>query len=188
MARRLQLPNNLTILLLSIGVLTASSGCSKKEQSVPQPVPPPKTAVTAVKPVQPQQSSAKTAESMPVRFDFSTKKDPFKPFVTPKPQQPPKELALRQKATRTDLLPIQSYDVTKFKVSGIIAGLKENRALILDPAGKGYVVRQGMLIGNNNGTITKITAKYIEVVEIYRDDNGRQRKRNVKLTLMQKSK
>ena len=65
-------------------------------------------------------------------------------------------------------------------------GLKENSALIIDPAGKGYVVKQGMLIGNNDGRISKITSSSLDVVESYRDDNGHHRKRTIKLTLPQK--
>ena len=84
-----------------------------------------------------------------------------------------------------DLLPIQSYELSKFKVAGIIVGLKENTALVIDPAGKGYVVKQGMLIGSDDGKITRITATTIEVVESY-NDNGRIRKKTSKLILPQK--
>ena len=86
----------------------------------------------------------------------------------------------------SDLLPIQSFEVSKFKVSGIIAGLKENRALLIDPNGKGYVVQQGMLIGSNNGRIIKITAASVEVLESFKEDNGRVRKRKIVLTLAKK--
>ena len=95
-------------------------------------------------------------------------------------------MAVQRQNRTAGLLPIQSYDLSKFKVSGIIVGLKENRALIVDPTGKGYVVRQGMAIGTNDGTIVKITPSYIEVAETYREDSGKLRKRNVKLSLMPK--
>ena len=81
------------------------------------------------------------------QLDFSGRKDPFKPFIV---QQQSALRAPERRARAIDMLPIQSYDVTKFKVSGIIAGLKENKALVIDPAGKGYVVKQGMLIGSND--------------------------------------
>jgi type IV pilus assembly protein PilP len=78
--------------------------------------------------------------------------------------------------------------VTKFRISGIITGLKENRALIIDPTGKGYVVKEGMLIGDGDGRITRITSTFIEVIEQYREDTGRIKKRTIKLTMPQKSK
>ena len=61
-----------------------------------------------------------------------------------------------------------------------------SKALIIDPAGKGYVVKQGMAIGINNGVITRITPSFIEVAERYRDDTGRMTKRTVKLSLPKK--
>ena len=68
----------------------------------------------------------------------------------------------------------------------MIAGLKENTALIVDPGGRGYVVREGMSIGNSDGRISRITPSAIEVVERYRDDNGHMRKRIITLTLPKK--
>jgi type IV pilus assembly protein PilP len=188
MVKKLPLPNNIIVFVLCVVLAAFSSGCTKKEQSAPQPAsPPPKpaAAVNAAKPVQNQPSSAKTGGQTLAQLDFANRKDPFKPFVAPKPQAEKESMAQRR-AKPIDLLPIQSYEVTKFKVSGIIVGLKENRALLVDPAGKGYVVKQGMLIGNNNGAISRITPTYIEVVENYREDNGRLRKRTTKLTLLQK--
>jgi len=85
-----------------------------------------------------------------------------------------------------DPLPIQSFETEKFKVSGIVTGLKENSALVIDPNGKGYVVKEGMLIGNNDGHVKRITNSTVEIEESFRDDNGRVRKRLVKLTLLRK--
>ena len=168
---------------LLVVALLLSFGCTKTEQPRPQPSPP-KPVAKPSQPVQAQASSAKTAGPVEPLFDFTNKKDPFKPF-TPEPaaqgQAKPAGVA------RTgDVLPIQSYDVNKFRISGIITGLKENTALIIDPAGRGYVVREGMMIGINDGRINRITAAAIEVVEQYRDDNGHLRKRNIILTLPKK--
>jgi type IV pilus assembly protein PilP len=69
---------------------------------------------------------------------------------------------------------------------GIITGLKENSALVVDPGGKAYVVKSGMEIGKNGGQIHKISNTSIEVIEQYRDENGKIRKRTVKLTLPRK--
>ncbi|ECI0704040.1 pilus assembly protein PilP [Escherichia coli] len=65
---------------------------------------------------------------------------------------------------------------------------ESNKALIVDPAGKGYVVKAGMRIGNNNGVISKVTPSYLEVVERSRDDvTGKMSRRTVKLTLPKKN-
>ena len=83
-------------------------------------------------------------------------------------------------------LPILNYEVSQFKVSGIIVGLKQNSALIIDPTGKPYVVKAGMEIGRNDGRITKIAPSYIEVFEKFRDDNGKLIKKTIRLTLPKK--
>ena len=179
---------NKRILLTSLLLLALplDFGCTKK-QGAPAPQPQTKTAAApqAAQPVQAQASSAKSPGASDRPLDFSGKKDPFKPF-SPEPL-PQAQQARSVPSVRTaDLLPIQSYEVNKFRISGIIAGLKENTALVLDPAGKGYVVREGMLIGINDGRITRITSSAIEVVEQYRDNNGHLRKRNILLTLPKK--
>jgi len=169
---------------LLVMALLVSFGCTKKE--IPPPPPPvPKPAAKPVQPVQAQASSAKTVGTVDNLLDFSKKKDPFKPFaVEPAvPQGQPRPARI----VRTgNLLPIQSYDVNKFQVSGIITGLKEDTALVIDPAGKGYVVKEGMLIGINDGRINRITPAAIEVIEQYRDDNGHLRKRSIRLTMPKK--
>jgi len=148
-------------------------------------------------PVQKQLSTSKQAvqkqmssSRLPVRptapsLDFTNKRDPFRPFVQmPAQQALPK--SSKTKIRTHDPLPIQSFDTEKFRVSGIVTGLKENSALVIDPKGKGYVVRAGMPIGSNDGYVKSITDSTVTVEESFSDDNGRVRKRLVKLTLLRK--
>jgi type IV pilus assembly protein PilP len=163
-------------------------GCSKPEGSpqatAPGEAPQVRHLAPALAPVQKQLSSA---SALPAPFDFRNRTDPFKPYApvaaTPAPVQAKGE---QPAVPAGDQLPIQSFEVSKFKVAGIIAGLKENRALILDPNGKGYVVQQGMLVGSNNGVISRITASSVEVVERFKDEKGKTRKRTIMLTLAKK--
>lgn len=192
--------------LLAGLLAAASAGCEKKS---PPPVPqtsPPSAKLPVKQPlpaVQANSSSAKKAISpMPVQkqhssarlvpgaaaMDFSSKRDPFKPFLqAPVAQQPQKSASGKPvKASLMDALPIQRFDVEKFTVNGIITGLKQNSALIMAPDKKGYVVREGMLIGSNNGRVKRITTSSVEVEEVFKDDSGKVRKRLVKLTLIRK--
>ena len=137
---------------------------------------------TAQNPVQSQVSTAK--QLLPpekVGLDFTGRRDPFKPYV----QMPSQKSSGRKGKTR-DPLPIQSFDTEKFRVSGIITGLKENSALVIDPTGKGHIVKAGMPFGNNDGHVKRITSTAIEIEESFTDDNGRDRKRLVKLVLIRK--
>jgi type IV pilus assembly protein PilP len=182
----------------------AVAGCTKEEKPQPPAPQPPaqkappspqkqlssaKPAVAAGQPsapgvaagVQRQLSSARPAAPTGPVFDFTGKRDPFKPFV--EVQQAAKAAPVLRPR---DVLPIQSFDVEKFRVIGIITGMAENRAMIVDPSGKGYVVKSGMEIGTNEGRISRITATSVEVIERFRDDNGRLQQRTVKLTLSKK--
>ena len=141
---------------------------------------------TAKSPVLKQISTAKLLnQPVSVNLDFTKRRDPFKPFV----QLPTLKQAAVGKSAKSrvrDPLPIQSFDTEKFKVSGIVTGLKENSALVIDPNGKGYVVKAGMLMGNNDGHVKRVTNSTVEIEESFRDDTGRVRKRLVKLTLLSK--
>jgi len=170
------------LLVLLIAGLLLQGGCNKEEVSPPPSPARPAPAARVSPPVQKPQSSAKVSENPASLQAFTDRKDPFKAFVALQVQAA-KPVASARSA---DLLPIQSYDLSKFKVAGIIVGLNENRALVIDPTGRGYVVKQGMLIGDNDGRINKITPTTIEVIENYRDDNGHISKRTVRLTLPQK--
>ena len=201
--------NKLTALFLVLALVLAAQGCKKSRETAP-PVPPAPSASQVQKPVQKPVSSAKGAAAGAIKtlapvlkpvssarqggdattkaLDFSNRKDPFKPYVAP--QAPSVKAAAPGTASRRtgELLPIQSFETEKFKVTGIIVGLKQNSALIVDPAGKGYVVREGTQIGSNDGYVRKITPSAIEVEEKFSDDRGKVRKRTVKLTLTRKTK
>ncbi len=177
---------NLLLLAAAASLVLACAGCKKAEEGAPPaPVATPKPDAPVKPPVQAQTSSAIPVASFSPSLDFSGRKDPFKPFIQPKVEKP---AAASGSLSASGSLPIQGYTVEQFRVTGIIAGFKENKALIIDPAGKGYVVKAGMKIGNNNGVITKVTPSYLEVAERSRNDvTGRMTRRTVKLTLPKKN-
>jgi len=163
------------------------TACNKKQPQAPASAPSqiPKAAVIQPKPVQKPVSSALRLSAVPAnQFDFSTKKDPFKPFVVVKIE--PKNSPDAIKRAQRNSLPIHSFDVNQFKLIGVITGGRENKAMVTDPGGKGYVLKVGMLIGKNDGRITSINSSGVVVLEQFKDDNGRVRKENIKLTLPRK--
>jgi type IV pilus assembly protein PilP len=188
-----QLPKNSCYLYYLVVLLTvlALAACNNSQPQTPvpaqAPASPPKAAVATAKPVQKQPSSALRIPPAPVnQFDFSNKKDPFKPFVVVKVE--PKKAKEKEPSGKTlrNSLPIHSFDVSQFKLIGIITGGRENQAMVTDPGGKGYVLKTGMLIGKNDGRITSITSGGVDILEQFKDDNGRVRKEHIKLTLPRK--
>jgi type IV pilus assembly protein PilP len=124
-------------------------------------------------------STARVASVAPA-FDFSSRRDPFKPFVEDiKPGDKP--------VGPKGMLPIQNYELAQFRVTGIIVGLKENFAQVVDPTGKAYTLKMGMSIGNRSGRVTAITPTYIEIVERTADDSGKVRNRTERLVIPKKS-
>lgn len=192
MIRRNLLPNRrLLTVVVATGVVVATlSGCKKNEQPAAPAQPassqPAKAgAPQQPKPVQKPVSSALALPPAPVnQFDFSNKKDPFKPFVTVKAPQAPSVNAVKRIAANT--LPIHSFDVSQFKLIGVVTDNRQNKAMVVDPNGKGYVIKPGMTIGKNGGVITSITNSGVDVLEQFRDDNGRVRKETIKITLPRK--
>ncbi len=186
MIRRNLLPNScLLATVVAIGaVMVSLPGCKKDEQPATPAQPVKAAAPRQSKPVQKAVSSAlKIAPAPDNQFDFSNKKDPFKPFMVVKASQ---GTSAGEKRIVRDGLPIHSFDVNQFRLIGIVTGDKQNKAMVVDPNGKGYVVRVGMTIGKNDGLITSIGNNGVDVLEQFRDDNGRVRKETIKITLPRK--
>ena len=179
---------NVRMLAVVFVCATLISACDKKQAQSPVTVPvkPPKS-VALQRPAAVQAAVSSSLRVPPIpsnQFDFSNKKDPFKPFVAVKSE--PLNTAEALKRAKRNSLPIHSFDVGQFKLIGVITGGRENRAMVTDPGGKGYVLRVGMLIGKNDGKVVSITSNGVDILEQFRDDNGRIRKENIKLTLPRK--
>jgi len=172
--------------MVTVACAAALAGCGTKAPApaAPKPAVAPKPAAAPpAKPVQKPLSSSLTLPPPAVnQFDFSNKKDPFKPFVVAKAEPNP---AAERKALKEGI-PIHRFDVTQFTLIGIVTGGRENRAMVVDPEHKGYVVKVGKTIGKNEGRVTAITASGVEVLEQFRDDNGKVRRERIKLTLPRK--
>jgi len=161
-------------------------GCKKEKPPAKPPVQNVKSVPVPPKPVLKPVSSALRLPPPPVnQFDFSSKKDPFKPYVVQVKPAPAQSSEQARKSLK-DSLPIHSLDISQFKLIGIVTGEKGNRAMVTDISGKGYVLKTGMTVGRNNGKVVSITNDGVEVVEQFKDENGRVRKENIKLTLPRK--
>ncbi len=174
--------NRQVVKLLLVLFVIFSIGCKKEEVKVPPPVKKESIKAKPLPPVQDRQSSARLMASAPLQTVLENIKDPFKPFVVEiKPVSP-----VFGRGSGHGLLPIPSFDIGQFRVQGIIAGLRQNSALVVDPSGKAYVVKAGMEIGKNGGKIEKINSNGIEVKEMFRDEKGKIKTRIVRLTLPRK--
>lgn len=172
----------LVSVLLAILVLSQQVGCKKTPP--PQPVPPPAAVNQSKAVVQKPISTVKIAPVQTNQLDFSVKKDPFKPYISVKVATPA-ELS-KLKRDHKPLLPIHGFDVSQFRLIGTVADSKGNKAMVVDPAGKGYVLKVGMTIGKNEGKITRIDTSGVDIVEQFHDDNNKIRKESIRIPLLRK--
>ena len=104
-------------------------------------------------------------------YDPKSRRDPFQSMIK----------LIKVDQSRRDLPPLQRVEITDMKLVGIISGGYGYYALIQTPDGKGYTVRDGTLMGTNNGVIKSITEKRIIISEPSIDVNGKKTTREVEL-------
>lgn len=147
-------------------LLVSLSACGEKVQVAP-PAPvksqPQKTeaakAVTAA-----VEGTATTAEVPPPKYIFVTenRRDPFQPFLLLKrPVDADADLSAQT--------PLQQYETMQYKLSAVIVGYGQPMVMVIAPDGKSHVVRKGMKIGKNGGTVIQINKEGFLVEEKYRD-------------------
>jgi type IV pilus assembly protein PilP len=169
---------------LAAGVAVFLGGCgSDRPASSPAPKPiapvakaePKKAVPTPVEASQPQPAPAET-------FVYSSAglRDPFEPFIKLETEKKDKPKVFVPQT------PLQRYTVDELRLVGVIwsggAGAKP-KALIEDPAGKGYVVTVGTLVGDKGGGIVKIGPDEVVVEERFVGVLGEENQRIVKMAL-----
>ena len=113
-----------------------------------------------------------------VKYSYNPigKRDPFKPFIS-------KATVGKGKIRGERLVPLQRYNFSQLKLIGIIWRNDKNMAMVEDPEGRGYVVKKGTLIGENNGRVTNILKDRVIIEEVYRNNSGKIKTRTASLKL-----
>jgi len=75
------------------------------------------------------------------------------------------------------------YDISNFKLVGIVSGIKANKALFVVPSGKSYVLQKGDILGRRKGTIAKITNSEVTVRAIFIDNQNKKQPIITKFTV-----
>jgi type IV pilus assembly protein PilP len=171
----------MTRLLIFVLALLLSGGCARQEESADAPkvsqFEAERAELTArIKSksralVQPAaKTAAKPADGQGVEFsvvekgytyDATGKRDPFRSFI------------LTVEAERKDARgPLEQFDLTQLKLVAVVWGSERPRAVVADPSGRGYIVREGTLMGKNEGRIISIADNALVVKESYVDYFG----------------
>ncbi|MCX8044043.1 MAG: pilus assembly protein PilP [Desulfobacterota bacterium] len=190
--------NNI-LMFICIAVTIAGVGCSTQEQA-PQQTPrqpriaknetkptnnPPATAqqdVLAVKKA--EQHEQRVEQKSEYSYDATGKPDPFEPLVaaieiTSQAKSPVAE----RPAVDKPLTPLQRYDLSDLFLVAIAFSDNGTTALIEDNSHNGYIVKEGMQIGKNDGIIKKILKNSIIVEEKITDSSGQTETKITTLTM-----
>ncbi|MFH1016757.1 MAG: pilus assembly protein PilP [Pseudomonadota bacterium] len=160
MTARLSFP---ALLLMMMFLVT--SGCKEEQKSQLAKAPPQKPAA--------KPAPAKSAETeMPSLFDRSTEEYSYNPIGKRDPFLPYSEEAVIEDVNQPKS-PLERYPLEQLKVTAIVWGISDPRALVQAPDSQSYIVRKNMRIGINRGRISKITRRSLYVEEEYRDPTGK---------------
>lgn len=131
-------------------------------------------------PTTPVAAAAKTPDLVEIvegyTYDPKSRRDPFQSLTR----------LIKVDKTRAEMPPLQRVQISDLKLLGIMWGGYGYYGLVQTPDGKGYTVKEGMLMGSNNGVITTITDKAIIVTEPSVDITGKKSTKDVELLLRPK--
>ena len=166
----------LTAILLIIAILTVS-GCGEQTTQPLKSTVKPKTNKTITKQSTADVSSISIgmiSQETETTYTYIVegRRDPFKSLL----------LGLKEKKS-SGLTPLQQRSLSELKVIGIMWEDHGHTAMIETPDGKGYLVKEGALIGPDGGFIQKITEDSILIEEGYTDYYGRKRSKKTVLRL-----
>ena len=177
-----------TILIFILGLVFSGCGETPKKTEPPKQPPPAKPASPAASTVKTPVSASPAVKSAPspaspsagvssedVPYSPKGKTDPFKSYIV---------VTAVPKSASAFLPPLQRLTVEQYKLVGIVyTGKKDSKAIVSDDAGKGYVIKLGSEIGQNNGKVVKILIDRIIVSEKFKDAFGDVKTREVPLVL-----
>ncbi len=145
-------------------IVVCCSGCSEESTSTPQPQKPKVTAKAPVKNVPtPQLAEVKEPEEKKFVYSQEGRRDPFVPLTT-----------IRKPISDSSepMTPLQKYDLTQYRLMGVLIGKGEPRAMVMAPDGKSYILTNGLKIGKNEGVVIAISSQSVQVEEKYYDFSG----------------
>lgn len=105
-------------------------------------------------------------------YDPSGKRNPFEPFDFSGDQEHDENVP-----------PLERFAVGQLKVTAILRTANSWNAIVEDQTGRGYPIRQGTRIGNNNGVVASIEKDRVNVVETNVDFTGKENKRVIQMKI-----
>ncbi len=158
-------------------VALVGAGCSDSPKAPATPVPAGQPAKQPIVAAPPKPASLQTQEAKesaaPYSYNPRGRRDPFMPLIVRE----------EKKVKSADRPPLERYNLTEFKLTGIVWGGFGYNAMFEGPDGKGYFVRTGTIIGQNGGVIKKITKDSIVIEEKFKTFTGATQRKQIIIQL-----
>ncbi|MEZ4330675.1 MAG: pilus assembly protein PilP [Myxococcota bacterium] len=106
-------------------------------------------------------------------YDPTGKRDPFRSF----------QFDDEGREKTKSFGPLADFELGQLELSAVIWDHNNPRALILDPGGRSYIVREGSPIGKNNGEVIHIGDNLVLVKETYENFAGERTTKDVELRI-----
>jgi len=172
-------PRAVQVLLLfaSIALVLSVAGCESGAPPTPVPskIRSPSVAtktIESAKSVEKKEPEKK--EEAKYAYNPAGKPDPFKPFIQLNPVK---------ESRNVPMTPLQKYEISQLRLVAVISTPEGSIALVEDAAGKGYFLKKGTGIGQNEGKVTRILKDRVIVEEKYQDIFGQTKTHEVSITL-----
>jgi type IV pilus assembly protein PilP len=105
-------------------------------------------------------------------YDPSGRRDPFKPYGQSQQTQAPVIPKDDEKLPPVPTDPLQMYDISQFRLVGILWQVSTPKAVVRDPVGKMHMIYRETKIGRNSGFVASIREGEVLVVEPTVSENG----------------
>ncbi len=169
--------NILAAAVLGLAVLTVLAGCSGSG-SGPVKTSTPGTVTKQTLTSSPTQTTIQQAAAEAVEYNYvpGTRRDPFAPIMEHD----------TKKTKSGERPPLERYNLSELKLSGVVWGGFGYSAMVEGPDGKGYFVRTGTILGPNRGVVKKITQNTMIIEEKFKTYTGETERKEIMLELRKK--
>jgi type IV pilus assembly protein PilP len=123
------------------------------------------------------------ASNDPPLYNPEGKIDPFMPLFKKESPEEKKAADKPKKKRRIPRTPLEKLDLSQLKLVGIIMATDNQKALVEESSGKGYIVTKGTYIGRNGGRVTNIQSDRIIIKEEVVDVLGKSKIKKTELKL-----
>ncbi len=125
--------------------------CGKEQAAAPAP--------TATKTVH-KAEAPQPAQDGGQQFSYSPvgKRDPFYSYIAD--LESSIEAASQRKHE-----PTEAFELDQYRLTGLVTGTAQPRAMVEDPEGKGHVIKIGSRLGKHGGVVTRINGDGLVVTE-----------------------